>query len=139
MTDHLDEAAAKAVDLAEELNDERGDTLSVKAAAHLAYMAGLLRGGAAGTYSPGRSGLQRGAATDEPVRFYPSTGSYDKVQVAPRTALDSDVEQERDRFRAQRDDLLSAAKDAVSVAEDLVPGLVLDRLREAIDRVDGRV
>ena len=44
MTDHIEQAAAKAVDLAEELNDERGDTLSVKAAAHLTYMAGLLRG-----------------------------------------------------------------------------------------------
>jgi hypothetical protein len=46
MTDHLDEAAAKAVELAESLNDERGDTLSVHVAAHLAYLAGLIRGGA---------------------------------------------------------------------------------------------
>jgi hypothetical protein len=45
MTDHLDEAAARAVDLAGELLGPRRDLQAPLAAAHLTYMAGLLRGG----------------------------------------------------------------------------------------------
>lgn len=48
MTDHLDEAAAKAVDLAAAIGPVAKTTLEVEAAAHLAYMAGLLRGGGGG-------------------------------------------------------------------------------------------
>jgi hypothetical protein len=51
MTDHLDEAATKAIELAEKLADQQWErdewtTLAVRAAQHLTYMAGLVRGGA---------------------------------------------------------------------------------------------
>ena len=48
MTDHLDEAAAKAIELATILTTptDLDDTLRVGAAQHLTYLAGLIRGGA---------------------------------------------------------------------------------------------
>jgi hypothetical protein len=48
MTDHLEQAAAKAVELASELTEVQGDLeIEARAAQHLTYLAGLIRGGAA--------------------------------------------------------------------------------------------
>jgi hypothetical protein len=88
MTDHLDEAATKAVELAALLTTptDLDDTLRVGAAAHLTYLAGLIRGGAV-----------RAAPPIESVHL-------GRVTFGGRTELDE--------LRAQRDELLAAIRDA---------------------------
>jgi hypothetical protein len=96
MTDHLDEAAAKAVELAVELSvpDESDDwdgtvARRLRVASHLTYLAGLIRGGA------GRA---------RPVE---ETRCADCEEMLHRNA---EVRADRATIRAQRDELLAAAK-----------------------------
>lgn len=139
MTDHLDEAAAKAVDLAAMLTtpSDLDDTLRIEAAAHLAYMAGLLRGGGG---RPGRMPVMDGVLSpayqclNEEFQLHKAAACPDCEEMLHRNA---EVRQDRAKVRAQRDELLAAAKRAAEVAEDLTPGLVLDNLRGVIDRIEG--
>jgi len=110
MTDHLAEAADRAVELAAELAkfaDQRGAE-TVAAAAHLAYVAGLLRGSAERLDEPARSG---------------------------RRAEFVAIARERNHALADRGQLLGAARNALSLARDLAPELNLDQLAGVVERM----
>jgi hypothetical protein len=136
VTDHLDEAATKAVELAEELCGPNSDLTAQGAAQHLTYLAGLIRGGAVRpikelsmavpvseeesktTYQPWWSGERRGSSPDEPVRFYPSAGThYDKVQ-----ADETDTDPLANRTSPTTDPRTAAANFRASAAKLLAPG-----------------
>jgi hypothetical protein len=107
MTDHLDEAATKAVELAHDraIPVEQRVLLMAK---HLTYLAGLIRGGA--------------------VRRIEAVTPEGRANARLTSALA--------QARGQRDELLAAAKQAAEVAEDLTPGLVLDNLRSVIESIE---
>lgn len=131
MTDHLDEAATKAVELAEELGGgPRDDLLNIQAAQHLTYLAGLIRGAA----------VRQGEEPYEFVDGPPPEGRWETrvrtFPVSPKTAED-EVDglvprRQLNRARSQRDDLLAAAKDVLAC------GNLENRacLREAVERIE---
>jgi len=97
MPDHLEQAAAKAVELAEELS-RRGPDLDVRAALHFHYLAGLIRGGAVPTIpareilrgrlsaSVTRAGVLRDAAGQRvwPPVEDPDLGDHDPLDLRLR-------------------------------------------------------
>jgi hypothetical protein len=112
VTDHLDEAAAKAVELAEELF-ARTQLDLVPTAQHLTYVAGLIRGGAV---RPG------------PVE---ETRCADCEEMLHRNA---EVRADRAMIRAQRDELLAAVKDLLQ--HDDVRRIVRRPFLKLIDRIE---
>jgi hypothetical protein len=137
VTDHLDQAATRALEIAAQIRDPETSEMRVAAAynalEHLTYLAGLIRGGAvrpveeelsvAVPVSDEESKARVEVGGDGVIRTFNAAGQ----QVWPS------VEDERDRARAQLDDLLRVAKDVIAC------GNLENRacLREAVDRIEG--
>jgi hypothetical protein len=164
MTDHLEAAADRAIELADVLLSDN-PTLG-SAAQHLTYLAGLVRGGAVqhSTYSPWWSDKRRSTPPDEPVRFYPSSGThYEKVQegehranahltsaLAQARAHQNSAESElRAQRRAhteaaknlgtvvrQRGELLTAAQDLLAVDTPNNLAAMRQRLADVVERIE---
>lgn len=151
MTDHLEQAADRALELAEELctpipEDEPELFVirrRIRIAAHLAYLSGLLRAGAVrepDTSTPWWAGERRGSPPDGRIRFYPSsgTGHYEKVQADGQMSTVAELavlRAERGRageeiLRLQRE--LNAANDQLDAA-DTETRRLLDQRNDLLD------
>jgi hypothetical protein len=133
MTDHLDEAAAKAVTAAGRLLHDDDPKDRVEAAAHLTYLAGLIRGGAV------RSPKVSTWTTADEQYTMPRQWLNEVVseQAAGAPTLSFALHEERlkvqewaeatEHARAQRDELLAAARKFLA---EQTPGaeLALDEL-----------
>jgi hypothetical protein len=123
VTDHLDEAAAKAVELASDPNQ----SLTLDVAAHLGYLAGLIRGGA----------VQEPEVTEELIQEVGRALAARNAKLAEVEKAMTEVDglvprRQLNRARAQRDELLAAAKEVIAC------GNLENRacLREAVDRIE---
>lgn len=154
MTDYVEEAAAKAVELAEELATPTTGTmtrLQVIAAAHLTYMAGLLRGGAASAEptSVTTSADEMSSEAWATTRGIIANERNARLQAdrLRKEALDligeeqrkrREVAEHRDRYLRERNELLAAAEFVTSLSrDDAAMPRALDRLQRLIDRIRG--
>lgn len=123
MTDHLEQAAARASELAGEL-DRIDETAVTNAQRHLIYLAGLIRGGAVreprqfattNTYATTKADVILGS--EEPSVFVPvseeessTLGTVRAAVGADETLPYSELVRRIRAAHAQRDELLAAAK-----------------------------
>lgn len=103
MTDHLEQAAAKAVELATRLCDldspRAVGTTDIEAAAHLTYLAGLIRGGA----------VHRGGDVYEGGWFtWPPPGASEDTAEEPSVAVPMSDEKSKARIEIDGDGSMRA-------------------------------
>lgn len=129
MIDYLEEAAARAVELSGELIGPRSDVTAPIAAAHLTYLAGLIRGGAPTVVTVEEPPL------DDVVQ------TWERMKLR-RTAADEAgarlyAEEGQRRAERQRDELLRAARKAVPVNGRA--DRELNELYDVIERVEREI